>query len=129
LVLFQRFTAIQELQLQEILIDFFGNTTYASKSKIQVFLLLFSCKGPSTHYKVELLCKLVSMAVALKTQMILDYTAAWMRVSIKASSTYSAFHSRSPTRAVTGPVEIHAFSTPTRAVTGPVEIHAFSTWN
>jgi hypothetical protein len=28
-----------------------------------------------------------------------------------ASSTYSAFHSRSPTLAVTGPVEIHAFST------------------
>jgi hypothetical protein len=28
-----------------------------------------------------------------------------------ASSTYSAFHSRSPTRAVTGPVEIHAFLT------------------
>jgi hypothetical protein len=27
------------------------------------------------------------------------------------SSTYSAFHSLSPTRAVTGPVEIHAFST------------------
>jgi hypothetical protein len=25
--------------------------------------------------------------------------------------TYSAFHSRSPSRAVTGPVEIHAFST------------------
>jgi hypothetical protein len=28
-----------------------------------------------------------------------------------ASSTYSTFHSRSPTRAVTGPVEIYAFST------------------
>jgi hypothetical protein len=30
---------------------------------------------------------------------------------VYTSSTYSAFHSRSPTRAVTGPVEIHAFST------------------
>jgi hypothetical protein len=28
----------------------------------------------------------------------------------EASSTYNAFHSRSPTLAVTGPVEIHAFS-------------------
>jgi hypothetical protein len=32
------------------------------------------------------------------------------KVNEGASSTYSAFHNRSPTRAVTGPVEIHVFS-------------------
>jgi hypothetical protein len=32
-------------------------------------------------------------------------------LSSATPSTYSAFHSRSPTRAVTGPVEIHAIST------------------
>ncbi|XP_064644701.1 integrator complex subunit 15-like [Lineus longissimus] len=75
----QRFSAIQELQLQEIMIDFFGNDNYAGKIKTQAFLLLFSCKGSATHYKVELLCKLVSMAIALKTKPILDYAGAWMR--------------------------------------------------
>jgi hypothetical protein len=38
---------------------------------------------------------------------------SWLQLyqaSLLPSSTYSAFHSRSPIRAVTGPVEIHAFS-------------------
>ncbi|XP_078676552.1 integrator complex subunit 15-like [Branchiostoma floridae x Branchiostoma belcheri] len=72
--------ALQELQLLQILSDYFGGKTNAGLAR-QVFMVLFATRGGPdrlTDHKVKLLGKLVSMCIATQHEMVLDCTSYWI---------------------------------------------------
>ncbi|XP_078595845.1 integrator complex subunit 15-like isoform X1 [Branchiostoma floridae x Branchiostoma japonicum] len=72
--------ALQELQLLQILSDYFGAKTNVGLAR-QVFMVLFGTRGGAdrlTDHKVKLLGKLVSMCIATQHEMVLDCTAYWI---------------------------------------------------
>ncbi|KAI8511655.1 hypothetical protein Bbelb_107550 [Branchiostoma belcheri] len=72
--------ALQELQLLQILSDYFGGKTNAGLAR-QVFMVLFATRGGAdrlTDHKVKLLGKLVSMCIATQHEMVLDCTSYWI---------------------------------------------------
>ena len=79
-LIFQRLNCIQELQLLEVLCDYFsysGNSSEAIRN--MVFMSLF----PPTHNdRSRLLIKLVSMASSTKNVPVLTATGIWMQVGL-----------------------------------------------
>ncbi|GAB1598984.1 uncharacterized protein C7orf26 homolog [Argonauta hians] len=70
----KRLTAIQELQLLEILCSYI--TDQKENERNSIFAIMFA--GEAALLKVNLLTKLVSMAMSIKCTAVLDCTALWM---------------------------------------------------
>jgi hypothetical protein len=76
--MFQRLNCIQELQLLEVLCDYF---TYSGISAEAVRNMVFMSLFPPTHSdRSRLLIKLVSMASSTKNVPVLTATGMWMQV-------------------------------------------------
>jgi hypothetical protein len=77
-LLFQRLNFIQELQLLEVLCDYF---TYSGNNSEVVRNSVFMSLFPPTHSdRSRLLMKLVSMASSTKNVPVLTATGIWMQV-------------------------------------------------
>ncbi|XP_006824427.1 integrator complex subunit 15-like [Saccoglossus kowalevskii] len=75
----KRLSAVQELQLLELLCGYFENQpNEIIKNAVFDALFCFSSSRPSEDYKRDLLYKLVSLAVAVKCTSVLNCTAVWM---------------------------------------------------
>ncbi|CAH1795423.1 unnamed protein product [Owenia fusiformis] len=75
--LFKKLTAIQEIQLCELLLQHFGKQQDPSKLQA-LFNQLFDMK--QEPYRLDILCKMVSMAIGLKSAPVLNATGAWLQI-------------------------------------------------
>jgi hypothetical protein len=88
--MFQRLNCIQELQLLEVLCDYF---TYSGEAvRNMVFMSLFP---PAHSDRSRLLIKLVSMASSTKNVPVLTATGIWMQVGYKIPTVLAASTSNS----------------------------------
>ncbi|XP_074647260.1 integrator complex subunit 15-like [Tubulanus polymorphus] len=71
----KRISAMNELQLQEILLTYFETAKDPVMART-VFRVIFGAK--TAPHKMDLLFQLVSMAVGIKSSKLLDCAAAWM---------------------------------------------------
>lgn len=79
-VFFQRLTPLQELQLLEIMCNYFQEQTKDSVRQV-IFSSLFSPQGnKADDSRMALLGKLVSMAVAVCRVPVLECAAFWLQV-------------------------------------------------
>lgn len=77
---FQRLNSLQELQLLEIMCNYFQEQTKDSVRQI-IFSSLFSPQGnKADDSRMSLLGKLVSMAVAVCRIPVLECAASWLQV-------------------------------------------------
>ena len=75
----QTLGAMQELQLLELLCEFFKAAP--EKHKYRIFQLIFGSRGDD--HASALLTKVVSMALSVSCTSVLDCTAIWMQVRLK----------------------------------------------
>lgn len=81
-LLFQRMSALQELQLLEIMCSCFQEQSRDTVRQL-MFSALFSLQGnQADESRMGLLGKLVSMAIAVGRVPILECAATWLQVSI-----------------------------------------------
>lgn len=81
-VFFQRLNSLQELQLLEIMCNYFQEQTKDSVRQI-IFSALFSPQGnKADDSRMALLGKLVSMAVAVCRVPVLECAAFWLQVQL-----------------------------------------------
>lgn len=81
-VFFQRLNSLQELQLLEIMCNYFQEQTKDSVRQI-IFSSLFSPQGnKADDSRMALLGKLVSMAVAVCRVPVLECAAFWLQVQL-----------------------------------------------
>ena len=79
---FQRLNSLQELQLLEIMCNYFQEQTKDSVRQI-IFSTLFSPQGnKADDSRMALLGKLVSMAVAVCRVPVLECAAFWLQVQL-----------------------------------------------
>ena len=84
LFFFQRMSALQELQLLEIMCSCFQEQSRDTVRQL-MFSALFSLQGnQADESRMALLGKLVSMSVAVGRVPILECAATWLQVRIQA---------------------------------------------
>lgn len=70
-------SALNELQLIEVLFEYFNNETISEVAKNSVFLSLFS--GTTAQLRAGILSKLVSVAIGTSSQSVLISAGTWMQ--------------------------------------------------